>query len=60
MLSEREKSYHLGRAQAEMDLGYRAEHRAAAAAHLRLSALHMSRIKDLDETCEGASAKPMR
>jgi hypothetical protein len=37
--------YHQERARVELDLSYRAEHRAAAAAHLRLAGLHLQRAR---------------
>lgn len=39
-------SYHRDRARAELDMAYRAATQAAAEAHLRLSSLHMQRLKD--------------
>ena len=42
--------YHRGRAQAELDWAYRAENRQAAEAHMRLSAMHMERLRKLHET----------
>ena len=56
MLCDRDKHYHLERARMEMDLAYQAEHRSVAEAHMRLSALHMGRIKALDERCDGSAA----
>ena len=40
-----EREYHVQRARAELDWAYRAERREAAEAHLRLSALHMQRVR---------------
>lgn len=37
--------YHVDRARTEMDCAYRAQSHAAAAAHMRLSALHMDRAR---------------
>ncbi len=54
MLSEHDKNYHLERARAEFDLADKAQNRAAAAAHMKLAALHMGRIKQLDECCGGS------
>jgi hypothetical protein len=54
MISEMDVDYHVERARAELDSAYRAQHRAAAEAHMRLSALHMGRVKQLDETCSGS------
>ncbi|PSJ39468.1 hypothetical protein [Allosphingosinicella deserti] len=59
MLSDRDKHYHLERARIEMDLAYQAEHRSVAEAHMRLSALHMGRIKALDES-SGSSVAALR
>ncbi|MBV8685324.1 MAG: hypothetical protein JOZ90_14655 [Alphaproteobacteria bacterium] len=39
--------YHVERARAELDAAYRATGGAVAAAHLRLSSLHMRRARDL-------------
>jgi hypothetical protein len=36
-----DQEYHTARARQELDLGYRANGRLAAAAHMRLAALHM-------------------
>ena len=46
-MSEADCEYHLNRARVELDLAYRAESRAAADAHLRMSSLHMGKIKEL-------------
>ena len=43
--NDQDLQYHVGRARAELDLAYRAEHRSAAEAHMRLSALHMGRAR---------------
>jgi branched-subunit amino acid aminotransferase/4-amino-4-deoxychorismate lyase len=45
MLCEADRHYHMQRATMELDLAYRAERFAAMEAHLRLSALHMARLK---------------
>ena len=37
-----DQEYHVRRARQELDLGYRANGRSAAASHLRLAALHMA------------------
>jgi hypothetical protein len=37
--------YHVERARAEIDRGYRAQSEEAAAAHMKLSALHMERAR---------------
>jgi hypothetical protein len=57
VLSEQDKSYHLERARMEMDLAYRAEQSPVATAHMKLSALHMGRIKALDELCGGSGLR---
>ncbi|HEX8192037.1 MAG TPA: hypothetical protein VF552_03990 [Allosphingosinicella sp.] len=49
-----DRNYHMERARFELDWAYRAERDAAAQAHLRLSALHMQRLRDLDDSCGGA------
>ena len=54
MHSEQDRAYHLHRARDELDWAYRAERDCAAAAHMRLSALHMRKIKELDERREGS------
>ncbi len=46
MRVETSLQYHRRRATAELDLAYRAATRAAMKAHLDLSALHMTRLKD--------------
>jgi hypothetical protein len=45
MNNGRDYDYHVGRAPAEMDCSYRATGHAAAAAHMKLSALHMERAR---------------
>jgi hypothetical protein len=40
-----EQEFHMARARQELDLGYRSENGRAATAHLRLAALHMSRLE---------------
>jgi hypothetical protein len=40
-----DKDYHSERARAEIDLAYRADTQVAAEAHLRLSALHLARLR---------------
>ncbi len=42
---ESSRDYHMRRARVELDLAYRAEVPAAMEAHLRLSALHMARLR---------------
>ena len=43
------RGYHAMRARVERALGHNASHEAAADAHLRLSALHLSRALELEE-----------
>ena len=45
MGTDEDRDYHTARAQAELDSSYRATHRAAAEAHLKLSAMHMQRAQ---------------
>ena len=52
MGSSIDRDYHTQRARLELDLAYRAEHQAAAQAHMRLSALHMERLRQLDPSCD--------
>jgi hypothetical protein len=42
-----DKEFHVARARAELDAAYRAERSEVAAAHLKLSALHMRRAQQL-------------
>ncbi len=49
MIYEDDREYHLRRVRAELDLAYRSRISAAAAAHMRLSALHMRALRDLEE-----------
>ena len=51
-----ESEYHLERARTELDLGFRSENRKVAEAHIGLSALHMKRMKELDEESGAAAA----
>lgn len=61
MIDRDESEYHLERARVELDLGFRSEDCRAAEAHIRLSALHMQRMKELDQACGGtAPAAPPR
>lgn len=46
MQIEPSRDYHTRRARGELDLAYRANCRAAMEAHLRLSALHMARLRE--------------
>ena len=49
-----ENDYHVDRVRQELDLGYRSENHRAASAHLRLAALHMSKL-DGRQPAEGGS-----
>ena len=46
MQTESSRDYHMRRARVELDLAYRAEGWAAMEAHLKLSALHMARLRE--------------
>ena len=48
MFKADDRNHHRERVRAELDMAYRADSRAAADAHLRLSALHMHRLAELD------------
>lgn len=50
------RDYHIRRIREELDLAYRTEDRAASSAHLRLSALHVSRLRALGPRDAGGSA----
>lgn len=45
MIVETDHDYHMRRARAELDLAYRSECRTAMESHLRLSSLHMQRLR---------------
>jgi hypothetical protein len=60
MLTEKDKDFHLYRAREELDQAYRSECATAASAHMKLSVLHMRRIKELDELCHGVSLSGRR
>jgi hypothetical protein len=49
-----DREYHTQRAQAELDWAYRAETTLAAEAHMRLSALHMERMRQVKECASDA------
>jgi hypothetical protein len=57
-MTDDDRDYHLGRARAELDLAYRAERKDVAAAHMRLSSLHMQRIAQ-EDAGEPRSAIPL-
>ena len=52
-MSDQDRLYHTDRAREELDLAYRAEKHAVIEAHMKLSALHMARQKEVDERCSG-------
>ena len=52
-----EREYHVERARAELDAGYRATGSQAAASHLQLCSLHMARAR-LRQGTEGFDAPP--
>ena len=60
MLSRQDLEYHRQRAMAEMDQAYRTEHHVVAEAHMLLARLHMERIKQQDELCDGSLVTPAR
>ena len=51
-----DKDYHVARARAERDAAYRAEPSSAAAAHLKLAAIHMRRARGLTDA--GRDSEP--
>ena len=57
MLRQQDLQYHTDRARAELDLAYAAPHQAAAQAHMKLSALHMAKLKQADERCGGSECR---
>ena len=50
----KDQDYHVERAREELDRAYPASDQRVAAAHLKLSALHMSQVKHADEACGGS------
>ena len=44
---EADREYHSQRARVELDWAYRSENRNASEAHMRLSALHMERARQV-------------
>ncbi len=50
MAMAQDHEYHRQRAQAELDWAYRAENKVAAEAHMRLSAMHMARMREVKDT----------
>ncbi|TFI57669.1 hypothetical protein E2493_14195 [Sphingomonas parva] len=59
-MSETERSYHANRARAEHDLARVAACKAVADAHAQLSLLHLARLKEVDELCEGTMLRGRR
>jgi hypothetical protein len=53
-VSDQDRLYHIERARRELDLAYQAERHAVAEAHMKLSALHMARLKKVDDRCSGS------
>jgi hypothetical protein len=49
MYEDRDRQYHADRARAELDQAYRADHAAVVEAHMRLSALHMDRLRAYED-----------
>lgn len=45
---ETDRDYHIRRARDELDLAYRTTQVQAASAHMRLCALHIGRLHDID------------
>ncbi len=56
MRQELDRDYHVRRAQEELDLAYRAESWMAINAHLRLSSLHIAKVR---ECASAAFAAPL-
>jgi hypothetical protein len=54
MLIEKAHDYHMRRARAELDAAYRASSAAVAEAHLRLSVLHMRKLRECDAAAQPA------
>jgi hypothetical protein len=52
MFKTQDHEHHRERVRAELDLAYRADSTAAANAHLRLSALHLRRLAEIDAAAE--------
>ncbi|HEX8669025.1 MAG TPA: hypothetical protein VF727_11720 [Allosphingosinicella sp.] len=55
MASDGDRSYHMQRVRAELDSAYRSDREDAAQAHMRLAALHMERLRQLDTGSDGSS-----
>ena len=59
MQIEPTRDYHMRRARSEIDLAYRAESRAVMEAHLKLSALHMARLRVATKSPYRGAATPV-
>jgi hypothetical protein len=57
MLIEKAHDYHVRRARAELDAAYRATTATVAEAHLRLSVLHMRKLRECDAAAQPAGPK---
>jgi hypothetical protein len=49
-----DSTYHSYRAGIEMERATRAQAAEAAQAHRNLSALHLARLREIDESCDGS------
>lgn len=58
MKPEKLIEYHSARAMKELDLGLLAASSAAAEAHLKLSSLHLARVRDLGEGTDELPRRP--
>jgi hypothetical protein len=58
MPQEVERDFHIRRAREELDLAYRADAFAVAAVHLKLSALHMARLRPASAAAAAAGGAP--
>ena len=58
MIVETDHDYHMRRARDELDLAYRSECGAAMESHLRLSSLHMQRLKSSEPAVRPPGAQP--
>ncbi len=57
MTNEEDREYHTRRAQEEFDRAYRTNSNVAAAAHMRLSSLHMQRLIATRDNSKDQAAK---
>ena len=58
MIAETDHDYHMRRVRAELDLAYRSECQTAMEAHLRLSSLHMQRLKSSEPAVRPIGPQP--